>query len=138
MIARLTFLFLLQATLAGPTLTTDDQDLRKFEPLARAAARAPDRRALLALIDLPLRVNRGGRTVRTHYYRTRKSVERDFSRIFPPKILETLRTGPYVSSGTGKGMVGSGAIWFTRPCHTQVCNPEGPGPFRISVINLDN
>jgi hypothetical protein len=128
---------LLQSAAADPTLTTDEQDLRKFEPLARAAAGSSDHRALIGLIDLPLRVNRGGRTHSTRYYRTTQSIERDFSRIFPPEILEAMRTGTYGTMGTGKGMVGIGNVWFARPCHTRVCNLEGPGPFRISVINLD-
>jgi len=134
MIARLSLLLLLQSA-AGPVLTTDEQDLRKFEPLARAAARSPNHKALLRLIDLPLRVNTGGRTVRTHYYRTKQSIERNFSRIFTPAILATMRAGPYGTVGTGKGMIGIGEVWFTRPCHTRICDLEGPSPFRISVIN---
>lgn len=140
MIARALLLLLtLQSATAAPLkLTTDEQDLRKFQPLVRAAARAPDHRALLKLIDLPLRVNESGPLGRARYYRTRQSVERDFSRIFPPPVLEAMRNGPYETMGSGKGMIGTGVVWFTRPCHARVCYPEGPGPFRISVINLDH
>jgi len=136
MIARLSLLLLLQSAAASSVLTTDEQDLRKFEPLVRAAARSPDHRALLRLVDLPLRVNTGGRRVRTHYYRTARSIEQNFSRIFPPAILAIMRTGTYETAGTGKGMIGIGEVWFARPCHTRICDLEGPGPFRISVINL--
>ena len=138
MIARALLLFLtLQSATAAPSrLTTDEQDLRKFQPLVRAAARASDHRTLLGLIDLPLRVNEGKRPVRIRYYRTLRSVERDFARIFPPSILEAMRSGPYETVGSGKGMIGTGVVWFARPCHARLCNPEGPGPLRISVINL--
>jgi len=125
-----------QSATAPVQLTTDDRDLVSFEAQARAAARSKDHHDLLKLVDLPLRVNSGGWPVRTRYYRTAKSIEQDFARIFASQILRSMRFGNYELVGSGKGTVGSGAVWFMRPCHTRVCEPDGPGSFRISVVNL--
>jgi len=125
----------LQSATADERPTADDLELALFEPQIRAAANSRQHSDLIKLVDLPLRVNTGGPTARTRYYHTVKSIERDFPRIFTAEIIRALQAGKYEISGFGKGMIGVGDVWFGRPCHAKVCYPEGPGHFRIMVIN---
>jgi hypothetical protein len=134
--ALLTVLFMLTQTVGNSEpLALGERDVRKFEPLARAAVATSDHRKLIALVNLPLRVNFRRSVYR--YYRSRAAIERNFSKIFPPEIINAMRTGPYESFGSENAMIGAGTIWLARPCHSKICYPEGPGGFRISVINQD-
>lgn len=80
-----------------------------------------DRRAVLRLVGLPLRVDFAGGS-RT--YRTRQDVERDYDRIFTPAVrdaADSLGAGELTSSDGGK-LRGSGRIWFG--CGLRTCLSE--------------
>ena len=98
----------------------------------QAAVRAGDRRAIIALIDFPLRVNeaKGPRL-----YRDARSVERDFERIFTPKVRRAIlgqRADRLFVRDQG-AMIGDGELWFDRTCPNATCSP--PGPVRIMAVN---
>ena len=98
----------------------------------QVAVRAGDRRAVIGLIALPLRVDTaGGRRL----YRDTASVERDFGKIFTAKVRRAIvrqRADRLQVRGEGV-MVGGGAIWFGRVCPGNTCSP--PGPVRIKAVN---
>ncbi|CAN5444171.1 hypothetical protein BH10PSE14_BH10PSE14_16940 [soil metagenome] len=86
----------LQSATADERPTADDLELSLFEPQIRAAANSRHHSDLIKLVDLPLRVNTGGRTARTRYYHKAKSIERDFPRIFTAEIIRAMQAGKYV------------------------------------------
>lgn len=98
----------------------------------QAAVRANDRRSVVAVIDLPLRVNfAGGARV----YRDAASVQRDFDRIFTPKVRSAVlgqRPDRLFVRDQG-AMVGDGELWFRETCPNAACSPQGP--VRIVAIN---
>jgi hypothetical protein len=80
-----------------------------------------DRRAVVRLVGLPLRVDFAG-GART--YRTRQDVERDYDRIFTPAVREAvLNLGSYeITSRDGGKLRGSGRIWFG--CGLSSCSSD--------------
>jgi hypothetical protein len=61
-----------------------------FQAKLKSAFQANNRKAILALIGYPLKVDYNGET-RT--YRTRSDVERDFDRIFTAEVRESVLSG---------------------------------------------
>jgi hypothetical protein len=80
-----------------------------------------DRRAVLRLVGLPLRVGFAGGA---KTYRSRQEVERDYDRIFTPAVREAiLGLGSYeLSSRDGGKLRGSGRIWFG--CGLRTCSSD--------------
>jgi hypothetical protein len=103
-----------------------------FVPRLQAAVRANDRKALIGLIALPLRVNGAGGA---KLYRDRRSVERDFPRIFTPKvrraILDQAANALFVRDQGA--MIGDGEVWISQTCPNRACSPAGA--VRIIAVN---
>jgi hypothetical protein len=98
----------------------------------QAAVRSNDRGAVIALIDFPLRVNGPGGS---RLYSDRQSVERDFGRIFTPKVRRAIlgqRADQLFVRDQG-AMIGEGEVWFDATCPSASCSPAGP--MRIRAIN---
>jgi hypothetical protein len=98
----------------------------------QSAVSANNHRAVIGLIAFPLRVNaaNGART-----YGDAKSVERDFDRIFTPRVKQAIarqRADKLFVRDQG-AMVGDGEVWFDETCNNSTCSP--PGPVRIHAIN---
>ena len=76
----------------------------------QAALRSDDRCAVIALVALPLRVNRDGQTLT---YRSVREIERDFDRIFTPRVKQSvLNQRPETLRSRGSRMKGTSRIWF--------------------------
>jgi hypothetical protein len=109
-----------------------DQAYQQFLPKLQAALRENDRRAIIKLVGLPLRVNfESGAEV----YRDRQSVVRDFDRIFTARVREAVlgqQPGSLFERDQG-AMVGNGQLWFRKTCPNRACSP--PGPVRIVAVN---
>lgn len=103
-----------------------------FVPRLQATVRTNDRGALIRLIAFPLRVNGAGGA---KFYRDRRSVERDFDRIFTPKvrraILDQAPNALFVRDQGG--MIGSGEVWIAQTCPNRACSPAGA--VRIIAVN---
>jgi hypothetical protein len=87
---------------------------------------------VIAMIDFPLRVN-GPSGPR--FYRDARSVERDFDRIFTPKVRRAIlaqRADKLFVRDQG-AMIGDGEVWFDTTCPKTSCSPAGP--VRIRAIN---
>ena len=98
----------------------------------QSAFRSGDRRAIIALVALPLRVE--SRT-ETRLYRSAQEIERDFDRVFTPQVRQSvLRATPDRLSGAGPGLSGTGKIWFGPACPNPSCSP--PGAMRIRQVTL--
>ena len=98
----------------------------------QSAVQSNRHRAVIGLISFPLRVNAadGPRT-----YRDAKSVERDFDRIFTPRVKQAIarqQANKLFVRDQG-AMVGDGEVWFDFICPNAACSP--PGPVRIHAIN---
>jgi hypothetical protein len=105
---------------------------RQFLSRLQAAVRARNKGAVVRLVDLPLRVNFAGGT-RT--YRDRGSIQRDFDRIFTPRVKQAIldqRADRLFGNYQG-AMIGDGEVWFDRTCPNSSCSPAGP--VRIRAIN---
>ncbi len=105
---------------------------RRFLLSLQSAVRANDKRAVASLAALPLRVNfeGGART-----YSDRKSIERDFDRIFTPRVKQAIlsqRSGRLFTNYQG-AMIGDGQVWFDQTCPNDSCSPAGP--VRIKAVN---
>jgi hypothetical protein len=120
-----------EAPSAGNVLSAG-QTYRHFLPKLQAAFRRNDRRAVIRLVDLPLRVNFG---TGTQLYRERQSVTRDFDRIFTAKVRQAvLSQRPDSLFVRDQGaMVGDGELWFRETCPNSRCSPLGP--IRIVAVN---
>ena len=103
-----------------------------FVSKLQSAVKANDRDAIVGLIAFPLRVNSGGTS---KLYRDADAVERDFDRIFTPKVRKAiLKQRPDQIFVRDQGaMIGSGEAWFDRSCPNAACSPAGP--VRITAIN---
>jgi hypothetical protein len=102
----------------------------EFLSSLQGALRANDRRAVIRLVALPLRVTFAGET-RT--YRSSREVERDFDRIFTPAVRQaalTLRPDTLMVRDGGR-LRGNGRIWFG--CGKKTCPPESA--IRIREVN---
>ena len=104
----------------------------EFLSRLQSAVRANDRRAVARLVGLPLRVNfdAGPKT-----YSDRKSVERDYDRIFTPRVRQAILNQKADDLFTNyKGaMVGAGEVWFDASCANTSCSRRGP--VRIRTVN---
>jgi hypothetical protein len=123
-----------KATARNHEVAADSTDAAYAAFLSRlqAAVRADDRRAIIALIDFPLRVNeaKGPRL-----YRDARSVEGNFERIFTPKVKRAIlrqRADRLFVRDQG-AMIGDGELWFDRTCPNATCSP--PGPAKIMAVN---
>ena len=68
-------------------------------------------------------------------YRESASVERDFDRIFTPKVRRAImaqRADRLFIRDEG-AMIGDGEVWFDRTCPNAACSPAGP--VRVYAIN---
>lgn len=117
----------------GPEAVSADQaTYRRFLPKLQAAFERHDRRAIIKLVGLPLRVNfKSGPQV----YRDHRSVERDFDRIFTAKVRRAvLGQKPDSLFVRDQGaMVGDGELWFRETCPNSACTPAGS--VRIVAVN---
>ena len=112
--------------------TSPDRVYAAFLSRLQSAARSNDHRRVIALISFPLRVNAAG-GART--YRDAKSVERDFDRIFTPRVKQAVaqqRADKLFVRDQG-AMIGNGEIWFDFSCPNTSCSPRGP--VRILAVN---
>jgi hypothetical protein len=112
--------------------TTEDRAYGAFLAHLQAAVRSGDRRAVIALIDWPLRVNGSGDTRR---YRDAQSLERDFDQVFTPRVRTAIlkqRADRLFVRDQG-AMIGNGQVWFSRTCPNATCSPVGP--LRITAVN---
>jgi hypothetical protein len=117
---------------APAKVLSPDQSYRRFLSALQSAVRSGNRGAVIALIGFPLRVNfaSGART-----YRDARSVERDFERIFTPKVKRAIaaqRAEQLFTRDQG-AMVGSGELWFRESCANTDCSRTGP--VRIVAVN---
>ena len=115
---------------ADPARPTDGYG--HFLSRLQAAVRGGSKGAVVRLVDLPLRVNFAGGA---QTYRDRRSVERDFDRIFTPRVKEAIldqRADGLFTNYQG-AMIGDGEVWFDQTCPHSSCSPAGP--VRIRSIN---
>lgn len=104
----------------------------QFLSRLQAAVRAKNKAAVVRLVDLPLRVNFAG-GART--YRDRGSIQRDFDRIFTPRVTRAIldQQADRLFINYQGAMIGDGQVWFDRTCPNASCSPAGP--VRIRSIN---
>jgi hypothetical protein len=97
----------------------------------QAALKTDDRRAVSRLIGFPLSVRRDGRV---ETYRSRREVERDFDKIFTPRVRsEALGQRPRSLRTREDGRTrGSGRLWFAPACSNEACT--SPGEIRIREV----
>jgi hypothetical protein len=109
-----------------------DRSYRAFLARLQVAVRADDRRAVVRLIDFPLRVNfqAGARS-----YGDVRSVEREFERIFTPRVRQAiLNQQPDQLFVRDQGaVIGNGEVRFDFACKRAPCSPADP--VRIEAIN---
>ena len=118
------------ASAASPLAVIDANG--EFLSRLQRAVTASDKRAILSLVGLPLRVNfdSGPKT-----YNDRRSVERDFDLIFTPHVRQAIldqRANQLFTNYQG-AMIGAGEIWFDEGCANSSCSRRGP--VRIRAIN---
>ena len=124
------------AALAAPgamkSMAVDDQGYPKFLSRLQAAVKVNDRRAIIGLMEFPLRVNAASGT---RLYRDSASVQRDFDRIFTPKVRNAIlrQRGDRLFVRDQGAMVGDGELWFSETCVNAACSPAGP--VRIIAVN---
>jgi len=108
------------------------EDYSAFLSRLQAAIRANDRRSTIAMIDFPLRVNFAGDA---RIYGDAQAVERDFDRIFTPKVKRAvLEQRPDRLFVRDQGaMVGNGELWLRENCPSSACSP--PRPIGIVAVN---
>lgn len=99
----------------------DDQSYEAFLSRLQGAVRTDDRRAIIELISFPLRVNFSSGS---RQYRDARSVERDFDRIFTPKVKRAVlaQSPRQLFSRDIGAMVGDGELWFDHRCLTAACS----------------
>ena len=68
-------------------------------------------------------------------YKDRRSIERDFDRIFTARVRTAILKQDEDSLFTNYtgAMIGGGEVWFDRSCPNPSCSP--PGQARITAIN---
>jgi hypothetical protein len=104
----------------------------QFLSRLQAAVRAGKKGAVVRLVDLPLRVNFAGGA---RAYGDRRTIERDFDRIFTPRVRQAIldqRADRLFTNYQG-AMIGDGEVWFDQTCPNASCSPAGP--VRIRSIN---
>jgi hypothetical protein len=120
------------AKAAGQVTSGGTVGYSAFLSRLQAAVRADDRRAVTALIAFPLRVNTASGA---RIYRDGRSVERDFARIFTPKVRQAIlaqRADQLFVRDQG-AMIGNGEVWFDQTCPNSACSSAGP--VRITAVN---
>jgi hypothetical protein len=104
----------------------------RFLAVLKTHVRAGDERAVTKLIAYPLRVNfpDGARS-----YANARSVERDFSRIFTPKVRQAIlsQRADHLFVRDQGAMIGDGEVWFSESCADSNCSLAGP--LRIIAVN---
>ena len=124
-----------KATRGAETAIADaagDPSYATFVTRLQAAIRANDRAAVLKLVGYPLRVNSSGRS---RSYPNARSVERDFDRIFTPRVRQSIlaqRPDQLFTRDQG-AMIGDGEVWFDHSCLNSGCTALGP--VRITAVN---
>jgi len=104
----------------------------RFLSRLQGAVRVGDKSTIAGLIAYPLRVNfsEGPKT-----YKDRSSIERDFERIFTPRVRQAIlnqEAGKLFTNYQGS-MIGDGQVWFDRSCSNASCSKRDP--LRIKAIN---
>jgi hypothetical protein len=104
----------------------------QFLSSLQTAVRGGSKGAVLRLVAIPLRVNFAG-GART--YADRRSIERDFDRIFTPRVRQAIldQRAERLFTNSRGAMIGDGEVWFDRTCTNASCSPAGP--VRIRAIN---
>lgn len=117
---------------AAPDFVQKDRAYASFLERLQAAVGSNNRRAVIKLIQLPLRVNFNGGS---RLYRDAASVRADYDRIFTPDVTQAILGQRFDQLfGRDQGlMIGSGQIWFDHICTNPQCSP--PGPVRITAVN---
>ena len=95
----------------------------EFLSRLRVAARSGDRPSLIRLVGFPLSVHRDGRV---ETYRSRSEVEREFDRIFTPRVKAEILGGQSLQDRNGSRLRGSPRIWFGPSCSDAACDEQGP------------
>jgi hypothetical protein len=98
----------------------------------QSVVRSNNHHAVIGLISFPLRVNASGGALT---YRDAASVERDFDRIFTPRVKRAIarqRADTLFVRNQG-AMIGDGEVWFDFSCPNASCSPRGP--VRIRAVN---
>lgn len=109
-----------------------DKISKRFLSKLQSAFRANDRSEIITLIDLPLRVNFAAGS---QIYRDRRSIVRDFNRIFTVKVRRAvlIQRGDRLFVRDQGAMVGNGELWFRETCPNSQCSHLGP--VRIVAVN---
>jgi hypothetical protein len=116
----------------APADAADNSAYENFVTRLQTAIRANDRGAVIKLIGFPLRVNSSGRS---RFYPNARSVQRDFDRIFTPRVRQAIlvqRPAQLFTRDQG-AMIGDGEIWFDHSCLNSRCTALGP--VRITAVN---
>ncbi|GAA4746005.1 hypothetical protein GCM10023264_09440 [Sphingomonas daechungensis] len=104
----------------------------QFLPRLQNAIRSGNPRNVSALVQYPLRVSsKAG----VRIYPDRKSLEKDFDRIFTPHVRAAIlaqRPDDLFVRDQG-AMVGSGEVWFDQTCRNSDCSKVGP--VRVKAVN---
>ena len=98
---------------------------RSFLSRLQAALRGGDKQDVIRLVALPLRVNYSGGA---QTYSDRAAVERDFARIFTPRVRRAVvkqKPGKLFVRDLG-AMVGDGELWFSQ---------DAGGEVRVTAVN---
>jgi hypothetical protein len=109
-----------------------NQGYPAFLSRLQGAVKANDHRAVIGMIAFPLRVNgEGGPRI----YRDAASVQRDFDRIFTPKVRRAIleQRGDKLFMRDIGAMVGDGELWFSESRANSNCSRAGP--VRIIAVN---
>lgn len=105
---------------------------RRFLSNLQSAIRANNKRGVANLAAVPLRVNfeGGART-----YSDRAAIERDFDRIFTPRVKRAIlnQRAERLFTNYQGAMIGDGQVWFDQMCPNDSCSPAGP--VRIKAVN---
>ncbi|WP_205478929.1 hypothetical protein [Sphingomonas arenae] len=113
---------------ASPLAVVDRRG--EFMSDLRAALRSGDRRRVVQLTRLPLRVHRDGAT---ETYRSATALERDFDRIFTPAVRASLADrGENRKAEAADSAVSVGRILIGPACEGSSCPPTSP--LRITEV----
>ena len=104
----------------------------EFLSRLQAGLRANDRRAVVRLVALPLRVTIDGQP---QVYRSASDLEGDFDLIFTPAVRQAalaMQAGTLQSRDGGR-LRGNGRLWFGTSCSGPTCPSDAP--IRIRELN---
>lgn len=99
----------------------------------QAAVRGNDRETVIAMCNIPLRVNDSPR--RILHYNSAAVIRRDYTKIFTPKVVRSIiEQNPDDIFNRGfEAMTGNGEAWFSAKCLDRWC--EQFGPVKLIAIN---